>query len=297
MRLAMIAVPSHRVIFFAALAVAVTSVVAFGFSGWRAGRSGAAGEMTVQLAPAPYVPARVEGGSLKTDGWNPPSSQSRGREWVYDLFTPPEIFYHARSKQFTVKPPAGFLEDESPESFGLELAAIRPEPFRLQLIGYMGEEGNWRGTFENLASGEVFLGAAGRRVPSLGVTIRSLEVRLQPVAPGQGMVTRQRVATAVVQDERAGREVTITHRERRFTDTLSALVAAPGATATREVRQGEVFKLGDANYRIEKIQLSPPLLEVTKEIPGRAPSERRVLAPREDADADNVLPSVPLSPQ
>ena len=111
------------------------------------------------------------------------------------------------------------------------------------------------------------------------------------------MVTRQRVATAVIQDERAGREVTITHRERRFTDTLSALVAAPGATATREVRQGEVFKLGDANYRIEKIQLSPPLLEVTKEIPGRAPSERRVLAPREGDAADNVLPSIPLFSQ
>lgn len=290
-------VSSHRVILFASLAVAVTSVAAFGIFGWGDLRSAHAGDVSAPLADAPYVPARVEVGSFKTEGWSPPSSQSRGREWVYDLFTPPEIFYNARSKQFTVKPPAGFLEDEPSESFGLELAAVRPEPFRLQLIGYLGEEGNWRGTFENLVSGEVFLGTAGRRVPGLAVTIRSLEVRVQPVALGRSMATRQRVATAVIHDERSGREVTITHRERRFTDSLSALVAAPGATATREVRLGEVFKLGDATYRIEKIQLSPPLLEVTKESPGRAQPDRRTLAPREDDAADSVVPSIPLSQQ
>lgn len=295
--LTMEAMPSHRLVFFAAAALTIASAAGFGFAGWRKLRSAPAGENAVRLAEAPYVPARIEAGSFKTAGWNPPSSQSHGREWVYDLFTPPEIFYNARSKQFTVKPPSGFLEDEPVEAFGLELAAVRPEPFRLQLIGYLGEEGNWRGTFENLVSGEVFLGTAGRRIPELGVTIRSLEVRAQPVAVGEGATSRQRVATAVVLDERSGREVTVTHRERRFTDSLSALVAAPGATATREVRPGETFKFGEAAYRIEKIQLSPPRIEVTKESPGRVQPDRRTLAPREGEGADNALSSNLTSPQ
>jgi hypothetical protein len=161
---------------------------------------------------------------------------------------------------------------------------VRPEPFRLQLIGYVGGEGDWRGTFENVATGEVFLAAAGRRVPNLALTIKSHEVRAVPVAIADSMTTRQRVATAVVRDERAGRDVKLTHRERQFTGGLSAFVAAPGETATREVRSGETFKLGDATYHIEKILLAPPSVEITKESPTRSQPDQRTLTPRESEE-------------
>jgi hypothetical protein len=182
--------------------------------------------------------------------------------------------------------------DEAPEEpFGLELVAVRPEPFRLQLIGYVGSEGDWRGTFQNVATGEVFLAAAGRRVPSLALSIKSLDVRPADIALPQSMTTRQRVATAVIQDERARREVTLTHRERQFTGGFSALVALPGEAATREVRAGETFKIGDASYRVEKIQLAPASIDVTKESPTLAQPDRRILTPREADD-----PATPSDP-
>src|SRR5687767_7844597 len=150
---------------------------------------------------------RSQAPPVKMETWAAPVAQSRGREWIYDTFTPPEIFYNARSKQFTVKPPSSLVDEDTQEAFGLELIAVRPEPFRLQLIGYAGGEGNWRGTFQNVISGEVFLAAAGRRVPNLGLTIRALDVSLQPVRIADSMTTNQRVATAVVRDEKTGRDI------------------------------------------------------------------------------------------
>jgi hypothetical protein len=106
------------------------------------------------------------------------------------------------------------------------------------------------------------------------------------------MTTRQRVATAVIVDERARREVTLTHRERQFTGGFSAFVALPGEAATREVRAGETFKIGDAAYRVEKIQLAPPSIDVTKESPTLAQPDRRTLTPRE-ADDTAMPPDSP----
>jgi hypothetical protein len=223
---------------------------------------------------------------VKIETWAAPVAQSRGREWIYDAFTPPEIFYNARSKQFTVKPPSSLVDEDSQEAFGLELIAVRPEPFRLQLIGYAGGEGNWRGTFQNVLSGEVFLATAGRRVPNLGLTIKALDVRLQPVRIAESMTTNQRVATAVVREEKTGRDITLTHRERHFTGTVFAFVAEPGQTAAREVRSGDVFKIGDASYLVEKISTTPPSVEVVKESPALSQPDRRVLTPRETEEPE-----------
>lgn len=246
------------------------------------------------MSTAPYTPSATDAPTVKTDLWSPPTAQGRGRDWVYDTFTPPEIFYSARTRHFSVRPPLGLADDTPEEPFGLELAVVRPEPFRLQLIGYAGDEGEWRGTFQNVATGEVFLALAGRHVPSLALTIKSLDVRAADITLPQSMTTRQRVATAVIYDERTKREVTLTHRERQFTGGLSAFVAATGGAAIREVRQGETFKLGGASYRIEKITLAPPSVEITKESPSLTQPDRRTLTPR-DADDLATLTDSPSS--
>jgi hypothetical protein len=277
----MAATSSDKVLVAAAAALVVASAAVFGAMAWRYAHAARAPIPQAELSDRDYTPVAVQAAALKADTWNLPGPQSRGREWLYDTFTPPEIFYSARSRQFTVKPPFGMGEGEPEEEFGLELVSVRPEPFRLQLIGYVGGDGHWRGTFENVLTGEVFLAAAGRQVTALGLSIRSLEVQPQPVALPDSMTTRQRIATAVVRDDKTGREVTLTHRERQFTGSVAAFVARPGETATREVRAGDVFKLGEATYRIDKVQLAPPSLEVTKEAPTLAQPDRRALVPRE----------------
>lgn len=282
----MAAPSSDKVLLGAAALLALASAAGFGWVTFTHPSAASAPLPRVELATSPYEPTAPEAPAVRTDTWGAPVAQSRGREWIYDAFTPPEIFYNARSKQFTVKPPSSLLDEDALEAFGLELVSVRPEPFRLQLIGYVGGEGTWRGTFQNAVTGEVFLGFAGRRVPSLGVTIKSLEVSLQPIRVGESTTVRQRVASAVVLDERANREVTLTHRERFFTGTITAFVAVPGETATREVREGDAFKIGEASYRIESVKTTPPSIEVTKESSSLSQPDRRVLQPREAENAD-----------
>ena len=271
-------VPRDRLLLVGAAVLAVLTMALFGTLVWRMPDATAVGLPPVELAGVAYVPAAVGVGSHHGSTWAPPPAQTRGRDWIYDTFTPPEIFYHARSRQFTVRPPGGVRDDGLDEPFGVELVAVRPEPFRLQLIGFVGDEQGWRGTFENVLTGEVFLAAAGHRVPKLGVTIVAFDVRKQPVALAQSTTTQQRVATAVIRDDRSGDELIMSHRERRFTGTLYARVAAEGAAGTREVRAGESFKIGDATYRVERVEMNPPSIVITKESP-QAGSDRRTLEP------------------
>jgi hypothetical protein len=285
----MAAPSSDNLLLGAALLFAVGSAVGFGVRGWQK-LAPAAPLPPAELAGAPYEPKASDAPPSRSDAWTAPVAQSRGREWLYDAFTPPEIFYNARTRQFTVKPPSSLLDDEAQEPFGLELVAVRPEPFRLQLIGYVGGEGHWRGTFQNVVTGEVFLGSAGRNVPNLGVMVVNLDVSPQPVRVRDSMTTRQRVATALVRDEKSGRDVTLTHRERHFTGTVFAFVSAPGETATREVRTGDVFKLGDTTYRIEDIKISPAAVDIVKESPTLGQPDRRTLVPRETDTLETAEP-------
>ena len=133
--------PRDKVLIGAALVLALASAAGFGYLASQ--HPGAAGGpiAQVELTNAPYVPKAPDAPPVKTETWGSPAAQKRGREWIYDAFTPPEIFYNARSKAFTVKPPSSLLDEETLEAFGLELVAVRPEPFRLQLIGYDGGEG------------------------------------------------------------------------------------------------------------------------------------------------------------
>src|SRR5476651_1308117 len=227
------ALSREKTILLAAFAAAALSSSVFGVLAWRNTRLLRGPVAGVQLRPSAYTATAVDAPAVKIELWNAPPAQSRGRDWVYDTFTPPEIFYNARSQHFTVKPPTSVADEIPEQPFGLELVSVRPEPFRLQLIGYVGTEGDWRGTFQNLVTGEVFLAAAGRRVPNLALSIKALDVRAADVTLPQSMTTRQRVATAVVHDERTHRDVTLTHRERQFTGGLSAFVAPAGEPGTR----------------------------------------------------------------
>ena len=151
----MAALSQEKNCLLAAAGLALASAAVCGALVWRHAHAPQDAVAKIELADTPYAATVAEAAIISTDTWTPPPPQSRGRDWVYDTFTPPEIFYNARSKHFTVKPPAAVAEEAAvEEAFGVELVSVRPEPFRLQLIGYVGGEGTWRGTFENLVVGK-----------------------------------------------------------------------------------------------------------------------------------------------
>jgi hypothetical protein len=106
------------------------------------------------------------------------------------------------------------------------------------------------------------------------------------------MTTYRRVATAVVRDHQTGREIELSHRDRQGGEKIFAVVATADGVA-REVRAGESIASGDAVYRIEDIQLSPPAIEVARTSARRNEPDRRKLGPRVTTAAASMTESTP----
>ena len=112
-------VPAHAV---GTALLAIASAAVFGTLTWRQADAARTPAPTVELAGEPYKPSVENAPPVKAETWGAPGPQSRGRDWIYDAFTSPEIFYNARSRQFTVRPPSSLAEPEAiEEAFGLEL--------------------------------------------------------------------------------------------------------------------------------------------------------------------------------
>ncbi len=88
----------------------------------------------VQPADNPYSPVPAPETSTSEAAWPEPREQSS--TWVYDVFTPPKI-YIDEAGQFTAE---GWIPPEPKEPFGLYLAEIKRDLYRIQIQGYIEED-------------------------------------------------------------------------------------------------------------------------------------------------------------
>ena len=283
----------EQILLGAALAVALASMAVFGWPGLHHARSTRANTVGPRQ-PAGYVASAIEEPATGPLQWMPPGTQSRGPEWAYDVFTPPEISYDEGSRRFAVTPPpnpAG--SKDRPPGPGLEMVAVLREPCGLQLLGYVGGEGSYLGTFENLQTNEVFLAGAGRAVPGLGMAILEFSVELRPVKAGDGSIVFQRVATAVVRDEHTGVKTTLTHGERGYTGELRAILAETEDEDETHfaLHRGDEFRSLDQTYIVDRLQLDPPLAELTQISPATNHPIRVRLTPRLSPESPSANPA------
>jgi len=203
--------------------------------------------------------------------WLPPEPQGRGPQWVFDVFTPPEIFYHPLRQEFFVKsvlPPSesavatGVLsEAQSAQSNGLRLLGVRREEYPLQLSGYLGDafEGDlgysFFGLFENRETGETLLLRGGSRVDSLGIDVLNLRVEARPTADCEITILCEPRAVATIRDE-LGERRTLREGERTEGAGLVAQVEWKGGRV--ELREGDAFaREGAEPLTVVGIQCDP----------------------------------------
>ena len=221
----------------------------------------------------------------KQINWTAPEPMSRGQEWVYDVFTPPEVYYDAQSGKFRLTPPsreAAILSaDESETNIlpGLTLHAVDREPFPLQLIGFVGEPGNYLGTFENKVTHETLLLREGAAVDSLQMVVREFRVDQVARAIPESMTVNERQARAVVVDQRTGEETVLRQGETALTSRRLAWVSLDENGKVMTVEEGELIDAGEEQFRITKIRLAPPEVDVTKEKQPDGASESHTLRP------------------
>lgn len=236
------------------------------------------------IEPARYEIDKAVVPSITTATWDEAPAQSRGREWLYDVFTPPVIYYNPKTASFTVTPPVNaepvaVARNDAP--FDIELVGVRQEPYRVQLVGYVGAVENPIAAFEIVDTGETVVGRPGRHFEKQAFTLKSFDLRRITTPAGEGMPVVENVAVAVIIDEQTGREEVLTNRERKMLPRLQAtfrLNVFPGET--RAVREGSTIEANGQVYLVTQLSLHPPQAVVSRRSrEALGPSETRTLVP------------------
>lgn len=232
------------------------------------------------LSGPAYVVTGWRSTEAPVDAWAKAPAQTQGGGWLYEVFTPPLIYYNTVARSFAVTPPQLLATQSGSVMLGLELLAVKLEPYRLQLLGYFGAPGDYLAAFGSAHSSETLLARPGCRFDQLGLTLKSFDVRMVTLEHGEAGLVYDVAALAVLQDEGTGGEVVLDSRAHKLTDTLLAVFKLPGTAGKPcEMHEGDTFVDEGATYQVERIQLDPPEVVVARTTPGLPVPELQVLRP------------------
>lgn len=220
-----------------------------------------------------YEMTALESVSLEFPTWGAPPPQSSGDDWVYDIFTPPRIYYDEVNDIFVVRRPGRGPGDRV--ELEIEFVRFEEQPYRIQLTGYAGRDEDPLITFLDNETGEVFMTRKNREVPEADMEVRSFNVRR---VEQNGVVMR--IPEAVIFDRRTGEEVTLVEEETRYLDEPAIVVTtSEDPPRTINARPGEMFDVGEYSYLIEEYTVDPPEIEILKYSPEREEPRRTTLSP------------------
>lgn len=267
-----------------ATVVLMLSVAIYGLR-WGLGTGAVPGKYVgpepVALPESTAVPAAISA-AVK---WPAPVGQSRGPLWTFGLFTPPEIHFDRVQGSFEVIPPA-VLPDittttpmEASAGMGLKLHAVQREPYPLQLVGYIGDESDLLGTFENAITGETLVLRQGARIDVPGLVLERLTLVRETTTLPDSMSIRETKIRAEVREVGSGRRLTLEQGAIAYGERLLAVISTTSDPAPRAYYEGASITDGATGYRIEKIRLAPPAVDVTKKGAVDADSNRHTLLP------------------
>ncbi|MDQ8185524.1 hypothetical protein [Pelagicoccus sp. SDUM812002] len=205
--------------------------------------------------------------SVGNIAWIPAESQSRGEDWVFDVFTPPVIYYDPNYREFAVTPPSVRPVDTVDSSwtvFDLELLEVRLRPYKLQLVGYAGEEGSYVAYFENSATGAILLLQEGQEDAELGVRLNSFQEQQIEIPSETDTPIVQSVGVARIADYATGQQMSLTNMETKMFSELEAKVRLLPVGIVRYVEEGSRLELQSGDYLIEDLSAQPQEAMITK---------------------------------
>ena len=204
--------------------------------------------------------------------WPEAPKQSTG--WVYDVFTPPQIFLDNEGN-FTIKPP--YEDVVAVEPFGLYLAKLERPLYRVQMDGYIEEDYNDTSKtlllFHDIESGGSVRARIGTTVDSSAFKVHSFDVSRE--FGEDGSLTKS--ATAQIIDLRTGDTITLTHGEALYADGIDIVLRShqDPTVILRPMAEGEEFSTPLGKYQVEAIDLDARTVTV-KKMPFNEEAEYRV---------------------
>ncbi|MGJ8654059.1 MAG: hypothetical protein ACSHX8_12365 [Opitutaceae bacterium] len=225
-------------------------------------------QVSTETAQNPYqsVPVPVTSNDQEAT-WPEPVEQSIHTEgevegWVYDVFTPPKIYIDAEGRFSAegVKPPP------PPVPFGVYLAGIERNPYRIQIEGYIEE-------VPGDASKSLLLMYDEERAKSIRVRVdaavaesefKVLSFTIERIVdPVEGIYKE---AKATILDQRDGKEVVLTQGERLYDDTVTIQIASheDPSVDIQLAEVGQTFETNLGQYVLKEINLEESSISVEK---------------------------------
>lgn len=280
------------------LALAVLILAgAIGFYVMRSGTVAKADALLNQQPSGPDYQA-VEPPEVIVDKavWRDPiAKDSRGVE-LYDIFTPPKIYWDPLEGIFRFEP---VVPPEPPTPFGLELVSIERELFRIQLEGFfLAPDGTMENSlvqFYNARLGESVRGKMGETFPEHGFKVIAVENK-RVIENVEGSTTIRRVPTVVIQDlEQDGRAITLTTESKLFLEGELSIVMEtadpyPRASFTWQT-PGDTYFVDNATFTLMDIDLDNKSVRVEKSSPDLESPETETL--RQSDPATNNIEETP----
>ena len=220
--------------------------------------------------------------------WPDPAEGAATDAWVFDVFTPPVIYYDRDTGRFAVSPPELTAPVESEimaTPFGVDLVRIVREPFRLQLIGYAGTEAEPLGIFRNNVAGAGVVARMGKAFPELGLQIRNLVIRREDSIVPYSMPLREIVAVAEIWDERAQRAIELSSARPAWNTQPVAEIRLQAAGDVQTVQAGNRIETDEGVYEVSGVFSEPDSISMVKQLPN---GSREIMT---------LTPELPAEPQ
>ena len=204
--------------------------------------------------------------------WPEAPKQSTG--WVYDVFTPPQIFLDNEGN-FTIKPP--YEDVVVVEPFGLYLAKLERPLYRVQMDGYIEEDYNDTSKtlllFHDIESGGSVRARIGTTVDSSAFKVHSFDVSRE--FGEDGSLTKS--ATAQIIDLRTDDMITLSHGEALYAEGIDIELRSREDQTVQvfPTFEGQEFSTSLGEYKVEAINLDARTITV-KKIPTGDEDEYRV---------------------
>ncbi|MFQ3225335.1 MAG: hypothetical protein ACI8Z5_001595 [Lentimonas sp.] len=212
---------------------------------------------------------------------------------LYDVFTPPAIWID-NDGTFIFKSP--IIKSSVPIPFGLYLAEIEREPYRIQLEGYIEEDLSDTAKsllllFDEEKQKQVRV-RVGQEKPKSEFQL--VDFSIERMKDKDGNISKIVVATLL--DQRTGEEVILTHGERLYNDLVTVILRSEEDASIEVVLQEapKAFDTALGKYALEQINLEDSSVTVKKlgdeELETEDETKQLYLsAPSEETDIPNEV--------
>lgn len=270
------------------LALAVLALLAgVGFYVMKSGALPSAQPQVGQPADHPYQAIPVPQSSEVAATWPEATEQAPGE--LYDVFTPPEI-YIDNDGTFIFKPPYDDTKPKPP--FGVYLAEIKRDAYRIQLEGYIEEDLSDASKSLLLLSNEETGTQVRARIgqEKAAAEFKLLDFTIERLRDEDD--NPYRIVKATLLDQRTGEEVVLTHGERLFNDSFTITVRSEqDASVNIDLKEApSEFETPAGKYVLQEINLEASTIKVEKLATDELAAETRTLNVRNTIEED--IPTV-----